>query len=104
MQLQITCVKIVKPTVYTASARYVMLSNKPCYAASALTFLSQYCALLETHNRIVDKANVKSKLITCYISCADLQPEFCGCVGNNIAVLQERDICDGRIASSGRTD
>ena len=69
------------------------------------TSFFQYHTLLYCYTRKVDKANVQSKGVTGYICCLDLQPGFTGNIngGDNTVILQERDVCDGRVAASGRT-
>ena len=39
-----------------------------------------------------------------YVCCVDLQSRFTNSGGNSLAILEERDICDGRVPSSGRAD
>ena len=79
--------------------------NKSIIGKASYTSFFQYHTLLYCYTRKVDKADIQSKMVTGYnICCVDLQPGFTSSGGNNIAILQERDVCDGRVAPSDRTD
>jgi len=79
--------------------------NNRIIGRASYTSFFQYHTPLYCYTGKVDKADIQSKMVTGYNICSvNLQPGFTSSGGDNIAILQERDVCDGRVAPSGRTD